>query len=94
MTRPNPDQADNSPNETPAPDTSISITDQVVIAPETGAGTHLDGQDDIIAALSATTPADMNMELMLDHLTASNDLFSSPHLDLSALATSLGDDHG
>ena len=44
------------------------------------------GHDDIHAALAAITPADTNMDLMLDHLTTSNDLFDSPHLDLSALA--------
>jgi hypothetical protein len=49
--------------------------------------------DDVIAVLSALTPADMNMELILDHLTTSNDLFSSPHLDLSALPNGV-DDHG
>jgi hypothetical protein len=31
------------------------------------------------------------MDLMLDHLTTSNDLFDSPHLDLSALAGAAGD---
>ncbi|MEA2981894.1 MAG: hypothetical protein QOF09_3717 [Alphaproteobacteria bacterium] len=49
------------------------------------------GHDDIHAALAAITPADTNMDLMLDHLTTSNDLFDSPHLDLSALAGAAGD---
>jgi hypothetical protein len=49
------------------------------------------GHDDVHAALAAITPADTNMDLMLDYLTTSNDLFDSPHLDLSALAGAAGD---
>ena len=51
------------------------------------------GHDDIVAALTAMTPADMNIDLMLDHLTTSSDLFASPHLDLSALGHGGDGDH-
>jgi hypothetical protein len=59
-------------------------------------GTNGDAaQDDIVAALTSINPADLNIEHMLDHLTTSNDLFASPHLDLSAFANfDAGNDQG
>lgn len=67
----------------------IMMSSATIIVAESAEGSD----DDVIAVLCALTPADMNMELILDHLTTSNDLFSSPHLDLSALPNG-GDDHG
>jgi hypothetical protein len=93
MTKPTQNDNISAPGDSQATE-PFDLLDQSVISVEPSLH-QLDGQDDVIAALTAMTPADMNMELMLDHLTASNDLFSSPHLDLSVLANSISaDDQG
>jgi hypothetical protein len=79
-----------APDEATMPSPSQEIFSEYNCAPNSP--THDSAQDDIVAALNALTPADMHMDLMLDHLTTSNDLFASPHLDLSALSA-YGDDH-
>jgi hypothetical protein len=89
-----PDSADDDKsNSLPLPEPVVSEEDMMsspmIIVAESAEGSD----DDVIAVLCALTPADMNMELILDHLTTSNDLFSAPHLDLSALPNG-GDDHG
>lgn len=95
MTELNSDQNDN-PTMHPEPATTASLVhEDAAIPTESIASGFSDGHDDIVAVLSAMTPADLNIELMLDHLTASHDLFNSPHLDFSALAHNLGGhDHG
>jgi hypothetical protein len=95
MTEWNSEQSD-TPTTHPAPETvTLLAHEDAAIPTESIVSDFSDGQDDIVAALSAMTPADLNIELMLDHLTASHDLFNSPHLDFSALAHSLGGhDHG
>ena len=94
MTKPTPNQDVSAPSDSQVTE-PFDLMDQSLISQEPNALHQLGGQDDVIAALAAMTPAEMNMELMLDHLTASNDLFSSPHLDLTVLANSIGaDDQG
>jgi hypothetical protein len=72
---------------------SISLSAAIDDQSSEPALSSADTQDELCAALAAAMPVDTNIDLVLDKLAASTNLFDVPNLDISAFGD-LGSDTG